>query len=356
MTAETQFDQEKAQAFTQKAIGDFAGTMAALMCAIGDRLGLFKSLEANGPATSARLATLAGINERYTREWLSAMACAGYLEYRPESTEFSLPPEHAGLLAQEGSRVFLGGMYQLVAAMLPRLEDVIQAFQQGGGVRQADYGTSFWQGLERYSIAGFENLLLQQWLPAVPEIQSNLEQGLEAADIGCGAGRGLIKLAQTFPNSRFVGYDVYGPSIDTAKCNAREAGVADRVSFQIWDGSQGLPGDYDLITTFDVVHDSARPLELLSAIRLALRPGGRYLVLEINSAENLEDNMGPLGAFKLGLSVMYCMTTSLAQDGEGLGTMGLPEPKLRELCRLAGFSSVTKAWEDPFKVLYQVLP
>lgn len=364
MSTQAGFDREKAQAFTQKAVGDLAGTMATLMCAIGDRLGLFKALEANGPATSHELAALAGINERYATEWLNAMACAGYLDYRPESDRqanpgsgrFSLPPEHAGLLAQEGSRIFLGGMYQLVSAMLPRLEEVIQAFQQGGGVSQADYGALFWEGLERYSISGFENLLLQEWLPAVPEIQSNLERGIEAADIGCGAGRGLIKLAQTFPSSKFVGYDVYGPSIDTALANAAEAGVGDRVRFQRLDGSQGLPSSYDLITTFDVVHDSARPLELLSAIRQALRPGGAYLVLEINSAERLEDNIGPLGAVKLGLSVMYCMTTSLAQEGAGLGTMGLPESKLLELCTQTGFSGVTKAWEDPFKALYHVSP
>ncbi len=195
------------------------------------------------------------------------------------------------------------------------------------------------------------------WLPAMPEVQAKLERGALVADVGCGQGKALIKLAQTYPQSRYAGYDNFAPFIQQATANAQAAGVADHVRFEHLDVSAGLPEQYDVITTFDVVHDAVNPRGLLRAIRNALQPGGRYVCLEINSSDKLEENIGLLGSFFYSVSVLYCMTTSLAGHGEGLGTVGLPESKMRELCAEAGFSQVRRVpMENPFNILYEITP
>ena len=349
-------DRAKLEAFAQKAIADVGSTLTTLMCSLGDRLGLFKDLATRGPATSAELARRTALQERYVREWLGQMAAGGYLEYDPESGRFTLPAEHAPVLAQEAGPMFLGGLYQFLPALVLPLERLVQAFRDGGGVSQDAYDDSFWDGIERFTAVGFENFLLQQWMPALPHLQRQLESGGHVADVGCGTGRALIKLAQAYPHSRYVGYDAHAPNVGKATARAAAAGVKDRVTFRHLDAAQGLPEPYDLITTFDVVHDSADPQGLLRAIRRALRADGTYLVQEISSHDRLEQNLGPLGAIKLGASVLYCMTTSLASGGAGLGTIGLPEARLRELCVDAGFTSLRRIWENPFRVVYEVRP
>ncbi|MBI2170976.1 MAG: methyltransferase domain-containing protein [Chloroflexi bacterium] len=348
-------DEQKLHAFMGKAVGDLAGASVIAMCAVGDRLGLFKTLASGGPASSAELAARAKVNERYAREWLGGMACAGYLTYDPAGKRFTLPPEQALALAQEASPVFVGGMYELFMAEIQPFGQVCEAFQKGGGVQQGVYPGDFWLGLERFTASWFENLLLQQWIPAVPHVEAKLRQGAVVADVGCGNGKALVKLAQAFPNSRFVGYDAFAPAIATATAKAKEAGVADRVQFQVRDVSKGLTEQYDLITTFDVVHDAVQPRALLKAIRQGLKRDGSYLLLDINCSDKLEENIGPLGAVFHGVSLFYCMTTSLAEHGEGLGTMGLPPSKVDELCKEAGFGSVRRLpLENPFNILYEV--
>ena len=204
-------------------------------------------------------------------------------------------------------------------------DQVVSAFRSGGGVSQSQYNDMMWDGLERLTSTWFENLLLQQWIPAMPDVKAHLERGCDVADVGCGRGRGLIKLAQAFPRSRYVGYDNFGPTVARATANAREAGVSDRVRFEERDVSKGLPAQFDVITTFDVVHDAVDPLQLLQSIRCALRPGGVYVCLDINCSDKLEENANPLGAMFHGVSVFYCMTTSLANNGAGLGTLGFHE-------------------------------
>jgi SAM-dependent methyltransferase len=356
MTVQQSIDQAKTEAFLQKTMADVVSAVATVMASIGDRLGLFKEL-AKGSATSAELAERAHINERYAREWLSEMASAGYLAYDPASQHFTLPPEHAPVLAQEGGPFFFGGAYQQVIAEIGPFNQLLQAFRQGGGVPMEAYGPDLWEGQARFSSGFFEHLLVPAWLPAMPEVQAKLERGALVADVGCGQGRALIKLAQTYPQSRYVGYDLFIPSVATATAHAQAAGVADRVRFEHRDVSEGLPEQYDVITTFDVVHDAVNPRKLLQAIRQGLQPGGRYVCMEINGSDKLEENVGLTGSLFYGVSVLYCMTTSLASHGEGLGTLGLPETKLRELCAEAGFSNVQRVpLEIPFNNLYEATP
>ena len=203
----------------------------------------------------------------------------------------------------------------------------------------------------------FENLLLQEWIPTVPDVKTKLEKGALVADVGCGRGRAIIKLAQAFPNSRFVGYDIFEPAIEHAKSQSVSAGVSDRISFKQTDVSKGFPPEehYDLITTFDVIHDMTNPQAALKSIRQALKPDGTYLWLEINSKDRLEDNFGAMGALFYCWSIMYCMTTSLAEGGQGLGTLGMPPSKVKEYCNVAGFTHVRKLpLDNPFNLLYEV--
>jgi 2-polyprenyl-3-methyl-5-hydroxy-6-metoxy-1,4-benzoquinol methylase len=345
------------EAFVHKVLGDTSAALTTTLAVLGDRLGLFKDLAAHGPATSSELATRTGINERYAREWLGGMASAGYLEYDPASSQFTLPPEHTPAVAQEGSPVFFGGVYQMMTGMNGVLDQLTTAFRAGGGVPQSAYADDMWDGLERFTNGWFENLLIQQWIPAMPEVQAKLERGAQVADVGCGRGRALIKLAQAFPQARYIGYDIFGPTIERATANARAAGVGDRVRFEQRDVSTGLPEQYDVITTFDVVHDAVDPVGLLRTIRQGLQADGVYVCLDINCSDKLQENQGPLGAMFHGFSVLYCMTTSLAGGGMGLGTLGFHEPKVRELCAEAGFSNVRRVpLENPFNNLYEIKP
>jgi hypothetical protein len=234
-------DQAKTEAFMGKVIGDLSGTFVTTMCIVGDRLNLFKALERGGPATSAALAARAHVNERYAREWLSALACAGYLEYTPATRRFTLPPEHAPAFAHEGGPMFLCGASQGLPALMAVLDQITDAFRYGGGVPQSAYHPSFYESIDRFTTGWFENQLTQQCLPALPIVTAKLEHGADVADVGCGHDRALIKLAQAFPKSRFVGYDVFAPSIARAIANAKEAGVRDRIRFEQCDVSAGLP-------------------------------------------------------------------------------------------------------------------
>lgn len=350
-------DPKKTEEFVHKVLGDTSATMTTLLAAIGDRLGLFKDLAAKGPATSAELAARAGVNERYAREWLGGMMTAGYLHYEPETRRFTLPPEHVPALAKEGGPFFFGGALAMFPPLLGVFDQVAESFRKGGGVPPAAYGERWWDGMDRFTRGWFDNFLTEQWIPAMPEVKRHLEKGAAVADVGCGRGRALIKMAQTYPGSRFAGYDAYLPNAEKATANAAAAGVAGRVTFHHHDVAQGLPQQYDVITTFDVVHDAVDPLGLLRAIRKALRPDGVYVCLDINCSDKLEENAGPLGALFHGFSVLYCMTTSLAGGGAGLGAVGFHERKVREMCAEAGFKSVRRVpLENPFNNLYEVRP
>jgi len=340
--------------FVGKVVGDTVGLTNTVLSWIGDELGLWKELAARGPGTSAELGTRTGLAERPVREWLHAMTAAGYLVHAPEAGTFQLPPEHEPVLARESGPMFFGGVHQELLGMLGPIDRIVESFRSGRGVPQSAYPEMTFDGMDRFTAGWFENLLLPVWVPAVG-LEQRLAEGIDVADVGCGRGRALVKLATAFPRSRFTGYDVYGPNVAKAKQLAEAAGVADRVQFVELDAAQGLGSTFDLVTTFDVIHDAADPRGLLRSIRQALEPKGTYLCLDINCSPRLDQNVGPLGSLFYGFSVLYCMTTSLSHGGAGLGTCGLHEPKLRELGSEVGFTHVRKVpLENPFNNLYEL--
>lgn len=338
--------------FIERVLADSSAFVTVTMAAIGDRLGIWKDLAANGAATSTQLARRMGLSERHIREWLAAMAAAGYLAYESATRRFSLHAEHASVLADEAGPQFIGGVPDLLVSYLRPYDRLVETFRTGGGVPQSAFPDATYRGQERFSAGWYEHLLVQRWLPA-SGLDARLAAGARVCDIGCGGGRALVRLAQAYPQSRFVGYDVFGPNVNRAREHAQRSGVADRVQFAQLDAAAGLPEQFDVITTFDVVHDSVDPQSLLHAIHRGLAPSGRYMCLEIKCGAQLEDNLGPVGALMHGVSVLYCMTTSLAAGGAALGTCGVHEPKLRELADAAGFGSVTRvAIDDAFNDLY----
>ncbi|HUS31612.1 MAG TPA: class I SAM-dependent methyltransferase [Kofleriaceae bacterium] len=338
--------------FIDRILGDSAAFTQIAMAALGDRLGLWKDLAANGPATSTQLARRMGLSERHVREWLAAMAAASYLAYDTTTAQFALGSEHAAVLADEGGPMFLGGIPDLLVSYMKPYDRLVETFRTGGGVPQSAYPEATYRGQERFSAGWYEHLLVQKWLPAAG-LDGALASGLRLCDVGCGGGRAIVRLAKAYPASQFVGYDVYGPNVHRARELAERAGVAQRVQFHQLDAAAGIGQSFDVITTFDVVHDTAHPGQLLESIRGGLAARGTYLCLEIKCAARLEDNFGPVGAMLHGVSVLYCMSTSLAHGGAALGTCGLHEGRLRELASMAGFRNVDKlAIDDAFNDLY----
>lgn len=351
------FDQEKAKRFMGRFQQDMASAMSTRMCALGDRLGLFKALSEHGAATSQQLADRAGVDERYAREWLQGMTAAGYLEVAPDSMSYTLPPEHSMPLVDENGPLFQGGILELMAHSMTPIEELVAAFKNGGGVAQSSYHPHLYEGMCRSSGVRYTNLLLQEWIPSMPDVMALLEKGVSVADVGCGKGVAMLKLAEAFPNSTFVGFDAFKPQVDGANEQAKAAGMADRVHFEVADGAEALPANYDVIFTFDVIHDMPRPREAMRNIREHLNPGGVYVMQEIASADELHDNIGPMATLKYGMSLHYCMTTSLANGGEGLGTCGMPEKMVRSMSQEAGYGRVVKApCCNDFITLFEIWP
>ena len=348
-------DENRATEFTGRVLADTAAAATIVLAALGDRMGLFKDLAAHGPATSGELAGRTGLSERYVREWLGGMFAAGYLTYDDTQRRYALPAEHAPTLATEPGPAFFGGVHQELIGAIQRYHQVAEAFRTGGGVRPADLHPDVWAGTSRFTAQWHQNMLVQQWLPLVPDTTAKLRAGARVADVGCGTGQALIALARAFPVITGTGYDTHPPVIEQARQAAAHAGVADRISYQVLDAAAGLPESFDVITTFDMVHDAIDPLGLLRSIHDALRSGGRYLCLEINCSDQAADNTGPIATLLYGFSVLYCMTTSLAEGGEGLGTLGLPAPVLRQLAGKAGFTHVRQVeMDNPFNSLYEL--
>jgi SAM-dependent methyltransferase len=344
MATEVQLDQEKLHAFVGRILLDVGTAMRGGLMYIGDRLGIFAALAQSGPVTAAELAQQTGLNERYLREWLGSMATAAYF----------LPPEHALALADEEFPFFTGGLLQMIVPTVTVAPQVAQAFKSGGGVTQDQYLPDMYEAIERLTAPWYRHDLVQTWIPAMPGVRDKLEAGASACDVGCGSGRAPITIAKAFPQAEVHGYDVHAGSIERARASAEAEGVGDRVTFTVGDGAELPQARFDLISTFDVVHDSVDPVGLMSSIRRALRDDGTYLMLEMNASGDVEQNRNPLGTLLYNVSTLYCMTTSLAHGGAGIGAC-MGEEKARELAYAAGFTGFRRLpIEEPLSILYEL--
>lgn len=332
-------DQKKAEAFAGRMIGALNEGAIALMTSIGHRTGLFDAMAGLPASTSAEIAAAAGLHERYVREWLGAMVVGRIVEHDPEERTYRLPPEHAAFLTRAASPENIAVTAQFIP-LLGSVEDgIVESFKNGGGVPYSAFHR-FHEVMAEDSGQTVVAALFDSILPLVPGLTERLESGMDVLDVGCGSGRALNLMARRFPESRFVGYDISEEAIARACAEAARHG-SENVRFEIRDAATLDEVErYDLITTFDVIHDQADPTAVLAGISRALRPDGVYLMQDIAGSSHLQENMDhPIGPFLYTISTMHCMTVSLSQNGAGLGTMW-GEEKAREMLHEAGFTGV----------------
>lgn len=333
------FNQQKAEAFTEKMVDVLNLGSLALMTSIGHRTGLFDTLAGLPPATSEQIAEAAGLHERYVREWLGAMAVGRMVDYDPVTTTYRLPAEHAAALTRSAAPNNIAAFTQYIG-LLGSVEDgIVESFRAGGGVPYAAF-PRFQEVMAEDSGQSVLPALLDHILPLVPGLVEALNQGIEVLDLGCGRGRALMLMAQTFPNSHFTGYDLSESGIAGARAEAQQQGLTN-VRFEQLDAAALYEVNrYDLICTFDAIHDQAKPAAVLRNIHRALKPDGVYLMQDIAGSSHVHNNLDhPIGPFLYTISCMHCMTVSLADNGDGLGAMWGREKALQMLAQ-AGFGRV----------------
>jgi 2-polyprenyl-3-methyl-5-hydroxy-6-metoxy-1,4-benzoquinol methylase len=332
-------DTKRAEAFAGGILGMVNGGFLSLMMSIGHRTGLFDTLATLPPSSSEEIAHAARLDERYVREWLGAMVVGRIVEYAPETQTYHLPQEHALCLTRAAGPDNLANISQFVSLMGNVEGDIVEIFRKGGGLDYSAFAR-FHELMAEESAVMLEATLLTRTLPLVPGLAERLESGIDVADIGCGRGMAIVMMARQFPRSRFVGIDFSTEAIEWARAEAQREGL-DNARFVLQDAAQfGGPPAYDLITAFDAIHDQAAPRRVLRGIHEALRPDGVFLMADIAASSHLEQNLdNPLAPLLYSISTMHCMTVSLAQGGEGLGTCW-GEEKARELLAEAGFSIV----------------
>jgi 2-polyprenyl-3-methyl-5-hydroxy-6-metoxy-1,4-benzoquinol methylase len=347
-------DEQRLNAFLGKAVGDLGAAVSAVLVSIGDELGFYRAL-AEGPLTPAELAAKTGTNERYVREWLANQAAGGYVDYDAAARRFSLNAEQALCLADPGGPVDVPGAYSIVRDLFHVRDRALDNFRTGRGMEWGDHHACLFHGTERFFRASYNASLLGAWLPALDGVVRKLERGARVADVGCGHGASTVLMARAFPNSTFIGIDYHGPSIETAKQRATEAGV-ENAAFEVADATSYNGGGYDLIAFFDCLHDLADPAAAARHARQSIAPDGHVMVVEPFAHDQLEANLNPVGRVYYGASTMVCVPVSLAKNGPALGAQA-GEQRLREMIvDRGGFTRFRRATETPFNIVLEARP
>jgi SAM-dependent methyltransferase len=346
-------DQEKLNKVLHQGINDFGATFHAACVSIGDKLGLYKGLAAGGPQTPAELAKKTGTAERYVREWLASQAAGGYITFEPSSGKFSLSEEQAFTLADENSPAFLPGAFQVALAATKAVPKLVEAFRTGEGMGWHEHDHELFHGTERFFRPGYAANLVSAWIPALTGVDAKLKAGARVADVGCGHGASTVLMAQAYPKSTFVGFDYHDGSIQTARARAREAGVSDRVDFEVAH-AKDFPGmGFDLVTFFDCLHDMGDPVGAARHVRASLAPGGSWMIVEPFANDRVEDNLNPIGRVFYSASTLLCTPASLSQEvGLALGAQA-GEARMRKVVTEGGFSQFRRATETPFNLVYE---
>jgi 2-polyprenyl-3-methyl-5-hydroxy-6-metoxy-1,4-benzoquinol methylase len=357
--AERVVDKGRVEQIAEKVFGYLSGSIVSGMIYIGDELGLYRTLRDAGPLTSAEFGQRTGLKERWLREWLRGQAAAGLIDYRGEG-RFELNKEAALVLADEENAASLIGSFSDLPEQLLMLKQARDSFRTGIGFTYDDGGEGVARGVERMLGPWNKTLLITDALPKLKGVVARLEAGGKVADIGCGAAVADIAMARAFPKSSFDGYDNSVNALRRARLNIEEAGVANVFVHDA--SSDPLPSDasFDLVTCLDCLHDMARPDIVMTAIRRAIKPDGICFIVDISSSPDFEENLAnPLAPLMYGYSILTCMASSSSTpDGLALGTVGLPEPRMRELVMSAGFSRFERVagLEHPFNAYYEAQP
>ena len=348
-----QVDQGKLEALMGRMVGELGAAINVPLMMIGDRLSLFKAMAQAGPLTSSQLAERTRTDERYVREWLSAMAAGGIVTFDPAANAFTLPNEQALALAVEDSPVNLQGVFSVIASTFCDWECIADAFKTGRGVGWHEHHPSLFSGTDRFFRPGYKARLVAEWIPALDGVQQRLEAGGKVADIGCGFGSSTILMAKAFPQSRFFGFDYHDASIEAARRSAEAEGLSGRVTFEVASAKAFNGEGFDLVTVFDCLHDMGDPAGAARHIRKSLQPEGVFMIVEPFAGDRLEDNLNPVGRLFYGASTMICTPGSRAQEvGACLGAQA-GEARMREVAAKAGFTRFRRAAETPFNLIYE---
>lgn len=330
-------DKDKVKAFADHVYADMAGTMTAGMAYVGTKTGLFRTMTGKGPMRLDDVVRESGLQQRYVDEWLKGMSAACYLEYDAAAETYSLPEEHAYLLASDDTDHFMGGLFCFAPVLLRAAPEVAEAFKKGGGVHFHEYGAEGVEAIDLINRGHYEHRLTSYWLKAMPDAVARLEAGGRALDVGCGVGRVALALAKAFRRAEIVGLDPDEASVGRAREFTAAENLSDRIRFVV--GTTGnflAAGGFDLITACDCIHDLAEPVKTLREIRTLLKPDGTLFIVEPRAGDRPEDNRNAIGTMYYGFSLFHCMTQSLASGGPGLGTC-LGPARLEELVLEAGF-------------------
>jgi SAM-dependent methyltransferase len=356
-------DPDQLKLYSFNVFTQLSGAVTAGMIHLGDRLGLYRALaDADRPVTTTELAERTGLDERWVREWICNQAAAKLIAVDTGAVpeRFWLTPEAIAVTASPDSEAFGMGMFHRFPQTMAALEVMPESFRSGVGHDYDSHGPQGAIGIERSFEPWNRHHLVPTVLPALDGVVERLDAGATVADVGCGAGGAVLLMAQRFPASRFVGYDISRHALERAEVRRREAGAAN-VRF-VDPRDEPLPSDHsvDLVTTFDCIHDMAHPQRMIEAIRGALADDGTWLLVDIKGRDSFADNVAknPMAALMYGISVLSCMSSALSEPGgAGLGTLGLPESKAREMAVAAGFARFrTLSVDHAVNSFYEIRP
>ena len=341
--------------FVFRAVGDMSAAAHAPLVYVGDQLGLFRAMADGAPIDAATLAGRTNTDERYVREWLGSQAASGYVNYDGDG-RYHLEPEQAVALTDDESPFCVLGGYIGMTSALRVVPKLIERFRTGKGIGWDEHDAGLFEGTERFFRPGYAAFLIGSWIPALEGVEEKLKRGARVADVGCGHGASTIVMAKAFPKSTFSGFDYHGPSIDVASQRAKEAGLAERITFERA-AAKEFPGTgYDLVTFFDCLHDMGDPVGAARHVLGALDPDGTWLLVEPFASDRLEENLNPVGRLFYSASTFVCTPASLAQEvGLALGAQA-GEKRLREVLTGAGFTRIRRATETPVNLVLEVRP
>ena len=336
-------------------VTDLGGAFQAISAVVGDRLGLYKALLDVMPATPAEVAAQAGVGERYVREWLKGQAAGGYVTYDPKTEQFSLTEEQAFALASpEGMQI--AAAFHLPIAVSKNIERITETVRTNGGFGWHEHDPELFEGTERFFRPGYVANLASSWIPALDGVEDKLRAGARVADVGCGHGASTLLMGQEYPASEITGFDYHAPSIDQARKRSADAGLADRVSFEVAAAADFPGSGYDLVSIFDALHDMPDPLGAAKHIRESLADDGTFLLVEPFANDKLEDNLNPVGRLYYGASTVICVAHSMSEEPRTALGAQAGEARLTEILNEAGFTRVRRATETPFNLVIEARP
>jgi SAM-dependent methyltransferase len=346
-------DEKKLNAFVEKAVIDLAAGYGGVMAMLGHKLGLYRAMAGAGPLDSFEVAKRSGCAERYVREWLNSQAAAGYVVYHAASATYELTPEQALVLADENSPVFMPPAWEVPASMFFDLDKTIDAFRTGKGVAWDDHHERLFSGVAAFYRNGYRNSLVREWLPSLNGVEKKLRAGAKVADVGCGHGHSTTLMAEAFPQSRFWGFDYHGKSIETARRHAQDAGVGDRVSFEVANAVNYPLEAFDLICFFDCLHDMGDPVGAARHAKKALAEDGTVMLVEPFANDRVEENLNTVGRLYYSASTTLCCAHSLSEDGGAALGAQAGEARLASVFKKAGFGEFRKAKATPFNLILE---